>query len=286
VARITENKRVVFVGKSLGDVLGAADQDVEEGKMFVAYADDENGFSSGNHAELGRFTVLSLLGVAVLWTVYYVGREAAFLSTVQRSVVSLLAVGLLVLSTRHVIQQVYQVPKIKRLVGAGAFFIILSESGRLLRKVALVQDVPLTHWFTTSMAHMAAVAQYTGILFLFASFFLCIFQTEAAKRRLAQETRDLAREIEERKRAEEEREKTIIELREALENIKTLRGIIPICAGCKKVRDDQGYWHQVEAYVRDHSDAEFSHGLCIECAKEFYPEEAAEILSTGEDKDI
>jgi sigma-B regulation protein RsbU (phosphoserine phosphatase) len=62
------------------------------------------------------------------------------------------------------------------------------------------------------------------------------------------------------------------ELRQALDQIKTLRGIVPICANCKKIRDDQGYWNQVEVYVRDHTEAEFSHSICPDCVKELYPE--------------
>jgi CheY-like chemotaxis protein len=62
------------------------------------------------------------------------------------------------------------------------------------------------------------------------------------------------------------------ELQEALGQIKTLQGILPICAGCKKIRDDQGYWNQVEAYISRHSDARFSHGLCPECLVRLYPE--------------
>ena len=73
-------------------------------------------------------------------------------------------------------------------------------------------------------------------------------------------------------KAEEEREQLIHELQAALAEIKTLRGILPICSSCKKIRDDEGYWHQVEVYIRDHSEAEFSHGLCPECAKKLYPE--------------
>jgi DNA-binding NtrC family response regulator len=69
-----------------------------------------------------------------------------------------------------------------------------------------------------------------------------------------------------------EREKLVVELRKALEQIKTLRGLIPICASCKNIRDDQGFWHQVEAYIGAHSEAEFSHGLCPACAKRLYPE--------------
>jgi PleD family two-component response regulator len=70
------------------------------------------------------------------------------------------------------------------------------------------------------------------------------------------------------------------QLQQALDEIKTLRGIIPICANCKNIRDDKGYWHQIEVYVRDHSDADFSHGICQECAKKLYPD-----LDLGLDKE-
>ncbi|MBI5374703.1 MAG: response regulator [Candidatus Schekmanbacteria bacterium] len=76
----------------------------------------------------------------------------------------------------------------------------------------------------------------------------------------------------ERKRIEEEKEKLIKDLRDALGKIKTLSGMLPICASCKKIRDDKGYWNQIESYLRDHSEAEFSHGICPECAEKFYPD--------------
>jgi two-component system, response regulator PdtaR len=62
------------------------------------------------------------------------------------------------------------------------------------------------------------------------------------------------------------------ELEQALGEVKKLQGILPICANCKKIRDDTGYWQQIEAYISDHSDAEFSHGICPDCAKKLYPE--------------
>ena len=62
------------------------------------------------------------------------------------------------------------------------------------------------------------------------------------------------------------------ELRLALEQIKTLRGIVPICANCKKIRSDDGYWQQVEVYVRDNTEAEFTHGICPECIEKLYPD--------------
>lgn len=76
----------------------------------------------------------------------------------------------------------------------------------------------------------------------------------------------------ERKKAEQERERLIAGLQQALDEIKTLRGILPICSHCKKIRDDQGYWNQVEAFVEKHSDAEFSHSICRECAQKYYPD--------------
>lgn len=82
----------------------------------------------------------------------------------------------------------------------------------------------------------------------------------------------IARDISERKQSEKEREKIVKELRDALSNIKTLSGLLPICSHCKKIRDDKGYWSQVESYIHVHSGAEFSHGICPDCAKKHYSE--------------
>jgi len=76
----------------------------------------------------------------------------------------------------------------------------------------------------------------------------------------------------ERKRAEEALLRERDKLQGALAKIKTLSGMLPICAHCKKIRDDKGYWSQIEEYIRDHSEAQFSHGICPECAKEHFPE--------------
>lgn len=74
------------------------------------------------------------------------------------------------------------------------------------------------------------------------------------------------------KRAEEEREKLILSLQKALSEVKALSGLLPICSSYKRIRDDRGYWNQMEAYIRDHSEANFSHSICPECAKKLYPE--------------
>jgi len=80
-------------------------------------------------------------------------------------------------------------------------------------------------------------------------------------------------EIEERKLAQIEKDKMIVELQKALSEIKTLSGLLPICASCKKIRDDKGYWNKIEGYIQKHSDAQFSHGMCPECSDEIYGKE-------------
>ena len=65
---------------------------------------------------------------------------------------------------------------------------------------------------------------------------------------------------------------TISRLEEALQNVKTLTGLLPICANCKKIRDDEGYWQQIEEYIMDHSEADFTHGICNKCVEKLYPE--------------
>lgn len=77
----------------------------------------------------------------------------------------------------------------------------------------------------------------------------------------------------ERKHAEEERSRLIAELQESLAKVRTLSGLLPICANCKKIRDDKGYWNQIETYIKDRSQAEFTHGICPECAQRLYPQD-------------
>jgi len=93
--------------------------------------------------------------------------------------------------------------------------------------------------------------------------------------------------ITERKQIEKEREKLIDELQSALKKIKTLKGIVPICSNCKKIRDDAGYWNILESYIQKHSNASFSHGICPECSDKLYGDEDwyVEMNQNKEEKD-
>ena len=88
----------------------------------------------------------------------------------------------------------------------------------------------------------------------------------------------IAQEASERRAAEEEQKRLIQELQDALADIKTLSGLLPICSGCKKIRDDDGYWNQIESYICQHSEAKFSHGFCPECLKKYFPEFAEQLI--------
>jgi hypothetical protein len=74
------------------------------------------------------------------------------------------------------------------------------------------------------------------------------------------------------KQANLAKEQLIADLQDALAEVKKLSGMLPICSSCKKIRDDEGYWQQIEEYIRNHSEADFTHGICNECVKELYPD--------------
>jgi hypothetical protein len=97
-------------------------------------------------------------------------------------------------------------------------------------------------------------------------------QEEEERERQLSHVQTLEKEIRERKIAEAERERLITELQRALDEVKSLRGILPICSFCKKVRDDEGYWRQVDEYIQQQTDVDFSHSVCPECIKTQYPD--------------
>lgn len=95
---------------------------------------------------------------------------------------------------------------------------------------------------------------------------------ELLEKRIAERTAELTREVAERQRYGRERDQVIAELQGAMAQIKVLTGLLPTCASCKKIRDGEGKWVQMEQYIQNHSEARFSHGICPTCAKQLYPE--------------
>jgi hypothetical protein len=89
---------------------------------------------------------------------------------------------------------------------------------------------------------------------------------------LQKANRDLQIEIQNREKVEKEKEKLIVELQQALDEVKVLSGMLPICSFCKNIRNDEGYWQEIETYIQDHSSAEFSHSICQDCLKKYYPD--------------
>jgi uncharacterized membrane protein YraQ (UPF0718 family) len=105
------------------------------------------------------------------------------------------------------------------------------------------------------------------------SFLISLLLHYLFAKKQQQRSRQLQQQRDALLQAHHDKDKVIEILKEALDEIKTLSGLLPICASCKKIRDDEGYWHQVESFIRKHTHAEFTHSLCPECLEKLYPEQ-------------
>ncbi|MBD3273764.1 MAG: hypothetical protein GF372_00535 [Candidatus Marinimicrobia bacterium] len=169
---------------------------------------------------------------------------------------------------------------------AAAFILLILNRERFEPRVARLLGVSIILTILSEMAFTTYISNYgranlTGHFLKIISFFLiylAIVRTGLTQpldltfRELSAANSNLLQEIEVRKRTEQKLEKTVAQLQDALNEVKTLSGLLPICAACKSVRDDKGYWNRIESYIQDHSDAQFSHGICPSCAKELYPD--------------
>jgi DNA-binding response OmpR family regulator len=160
------------------------------------------------------------------------------------------------------------------------------ETCRRLKAAECTHDLPVIFMTgLTETANKVTGFEVGGVDYVTKPFqveeVLARVKTHLALRKLQQQLEAqnvrLQQEIAERMRAEAQREQLIGQLQEALANIKTLRGLVPICAACKKIRDDRGYWNQLESYLLNHTEAQFSHGICPECIRRLYPDLADEI---------
>ncbi|KJR99191.1 MAG: hypothetical protein VR65_17430 [Desulfobulbaceae bacterium BRH_c16a] len=125
--------------------------------------------------------------------------------------------------------------------------------------------------------HVQRCLAYTVVFYYMFKTYLRVSEelkksNEMLEKRIADRTAELTDEVAERKRYGKERDEVILELKDALGQIKVLTGLLPTCAACKKIRDTEGQWVQMETYIQAHSDARFTHGICPGCAKELYPD--------------
>ena len=144
-------------------------------------------------------------------------------------------------------------------------FIVLTGFGTVETAVAALRDLGAFEYLMKPLHDMDA--------------FLNVVGRALERKRLRNDNRALIGEL---TRRNEELETRNRELQKALNEIDTLRGIIPICANCRKIRDDEGYWNDLEAYMAKHSQVEFSHGLCPECMGVLYPKENFQQTEDGE----
>lgn len=150
-----------------------------------------------------------------------------------------------------------------------AFYLLGKKKGAVITVIYIpISTVLYMVSHSTGVNAIPLVAVMNIVLFM-----LCISWIAYHFETTRSETeRALLDDIDERIKTEHELEKTVEELKQASSEVKTLSGLLPICSSCKKIRDDRGYWTQIESYVKRHSNAEFSHGICPDCAKKYYPD--------------
>jgi len=154
---------------------------------------------------------------------------------------------------------------------AFSFGMLRLTRGQYLSVVASVMGLYLSMLFLECYQHRPGFnIQYESFLFVIFGILLTWFAffggfVSSLRQNLQERNKKI-------RLAQIEKDNLIAELKEALSEVKTLSGLLPICTSCKKIRDDSGYWNQIESYIRDRSEAEFSHSLCPKCARTLYPE--------------
>jgi hypothetical protein len=167
----------------------------------------------------------------------------------------------------------------KRVAEYAICIILFAAMGHLYRKrrywtqdvfVMLISAVLLTIFSEIVFTFYDGVYDLTNVLghLLKIATFLLLYAA-VVRGTLSEPYRNLFGEL---KKSKDDQDKLIAELKDALAHVKQLQGFLPICAECKQVRDDRGYWMQIEAYISEHSEAKFSHGLCPDCIRKLYPE--------------
>lgn len=138
------------------------------------------------------------------------------------------------------------------------------EAAGIIRNVFNIPSIFVTAYADDTLLNRAKITEPFGYILkpfekreLHSNIEMALYKHKAEKRR---------REL------EKTQEKLIHKLQEALHRVKTLSGLLPICANCKDIRNDKGYYEQIESYISDHSEVEFSHGICPKCVKKYYPE--------------
>jgi len=240
------------------------------------------GLGKMNGAQWATFIGLGLLGVSFFFVLFYTNANLHFSepSLTREQIVYWAFWGLFAM---------YWLPEARPIILL--FYLAPISFGMLI--LTLRQHLSVVAWVLGFYATLLGFEyfqdrqgyniQYQLFLFILFGILLTWFaffggfvsnirrRLQAQKEKIQKAHAEIKIEIEERKRAQIEKDNLIVELEDALHKVKALSGLLPICASCKKIRDDKGYWNQIEAYIRDHSEAEFSHGICPDCAKKLYP---------------
>ncbi len=231
------------------------------------------------HARMGALALASGLGLILGWLRLRAGHDDASVYRLNALVFGILAIDMVSIGGEWGSKSLWIMayPPI-------AFFLFGEREGTFWA-VALGLAVGVTMWapLPEGLVQPYPAAFRIRLLIMYGVISGITAGFEYSRRRyrdaMLQEQQDLRKEkvrlseeIRERERAEQDREALIQELQDTLAQVKTLKGLVPICANCHRIRDDQGFWNQLETYLHEHSDAKFSHGICPACMDQLYPD--------------
>lgn len=248
------------------------------------------GLGEMNNGQWAMMMGMILFGVIIFFALFYTNTNLHFSepSLTREQIVYAAICGLVPL---------YSLPEARPIILL--FFMVIFSYGMLILNIR--QYLTLTMWVLAVYGALLGFEyfqepngfniQYQLFLFILFGILLTWFAffggfVSNLRLRLRQQKKEILEshealkvEVEERKRSQMEKDDLIVELKDALRTVNTLSGLLPICASCKSIRDDKGYWNKIEAYIKNHTKAEFSHGICPKCAEDYFPNQKNKIQS-------
>ncbi len=230
-----------------------------------------------NYQELTGIIAIDLVFITAIFAGLYFLKSGRYIISVNLSIIMITALTI----AGHIIKIATQaetgINSFSPLIFAALVFSILFGTRRVYISVAIVFLI------LTAGLHIYAINSLDGasnIMLLSGSlnitvaiiiiFFITMFINNITNHALALTQKELDKNLELNQTLELKVQERTNELKQSMEHIKVLKGMFPICAVCKKIRDDKGFWNQIETYIKENSEAEFTHGICPDCAKKIY----------------
>lgn len=213
--------------------------------------------------------ILVVAGAVNVWAKYAesTGRVSGFTQDAVEAASLFAIMFALLYESRRILRS----PLIRWAVVLACGFVVVSEVLDTLNEVGSLASVPVIGSESFLNKTLGKGFEVLATLFFLTSVYLLVLAFDGALLRLSKEAQRLREEVVERRRAEREREEVIGQLQESLAQVKTLRGLLPLCSSCKRIRDSEGGWNDLTTFIKERSEADFSSSLCPDCTQKLYP---------------